>query len=205
MSAIPGKRGQAYGDGGTDDIGAVLIEALRTSLHGLSPRAAEQRLDDLDDALRRLRFELLEDELQASIAAAKPSPETAAGMAALQRLLDRLNENEDTRLLSAGEISCRAGRGRNWAAQNARSGALIRVVHAGKIYYPAFQIDPGTRAIRPWVQSVIAVLDELDLDGRSFAVWAATPSPLFDGDPPAAHAGDANFLTVTAKALAEVG
>lgn len=199
MGAVSGSRADA--DGGQPVHDAV--ESLRASLRGLSPHAAIARLDELEDELRLLRFEVLEGELQSSIASAQPSPAVAAGLAASQRRLAGLENSDETRLLSAGEMAEYVGRGRNWAAQRSKSGSLIRVEHAGRTLYPAFQIDPETRAVRDWVAPMAAVLDELGLMGRDFAIWAAAPSPRFSGDLPARRAGDSDFLSTAAAALAD--
>ncbi|MCT2183090.1 hypothetical protein [Brevibacterium casei] len=200
MGAVSGSRADA--DGGQPVHDAV--ESLRASLRGLSPHAAIARLDELEDDLRLLRFEVLEGELQSSIASAQPSPAIAAGLAASQRRLAALEGSDETRLLSAGEVAEYVGRGRNWAAQRSKSGSLIRVEHAGRTLYPAFQIDPETRSVRHWVAPIAAMLDELGLDGRDFAIWAAAPSPRFAGDLPAQRAGDPEFLSMAAAALADV-
>ncbi|QQT69563.1 hypothetical protein I6I57_01085 [Brevibacterium casei] len=200
MGAVSGSRADA--DGGQPVHDAV--ESLRASLRGLSPHAAIARLDELEDELRLLRFEVLEGELQSSIASAQPSPAVAAGLAASQRRLAGLENSDETRLLSAGEMAEYVGRGRNWAAQRSKSGSLIRVEHAGRTLYPAFQIDPETRAVRDWVAPMAAMLDELGLDGRDFALWAAAPSPRFARDLPAQRAGDPDFLSTAAAALADV-
>ncbi|GAA3850039.1 MULTISPECIES: hypothetical protein [Brevibacterium] len=199
MGAVSRPRADADGGQSFHDT----VESLRASLRGISPHDAITRLNDLEDDLRLLRFEVLEGELQSSIANAQPSPAIAAGLAASQRRLAALEDSDETRLLSAGEMAEYVGRGRNWAAQRSKSGSLIRVEHAGRTLYPAFQIDPETRAVRDWVTPMAAILDELGLVGRDFALWAAAPSPKFAGDPPARHAGDPEFLSTAAAALAD--
>lgn len=200
MGAVSRPRADADGGQSFHDT----VESLRASLRGISPHDAITRLNDLEDDLRLLRFEVLEGELQSSIANAQPSPAIAAGLAASQRRLAALEGSDETRLLSAGEMAEYVGRGRNWAAQRSKSGSLIRVEHAGRTLYPAFQIDPETRAVRDWVTPMAAMLDELGLVGRDFALWAAAPSPRFAGDLPARCAGDPEFLSTAAAALADV-
>lgn len=96
------------------------------------------------------------------------------------------------------------GKHRNWPAENACKSMLIRVQHAGEVLYPAFQIDADTRTVYPWIPQMIELLSELQYDGRSLAVWAATLSPRFDGDIPALHTGDPEFLRKAAGDLAEL-
>lgn len=179
------------------------FDELRETLRDLSPQIALQTLDEAQSTLQKLRFEVLEGELQSAIASVQPSPAVASGLATSQRLLARLEEHEGTRLLSAAEMARFAQKSRNWPADKVRAGQLIRVKHAGQVRYPAFQIDLRTREIWPWVPQMVQILDELGLDGRSFAVWAAVKSSRFDGDPPAVHAGDEDFLFKAAAALAD--
>ena len=52
--------------------------------------------------------------------------------------------------------------------------------------------------------TVRELLEDREMDGRSFALWAASPSQRFGGATPADHAGDDDFLTKAAGDLADV-
>ncbi|MCH8563697.1 hypothetical protein LTI14_10800 [Nesterenkonia sp. YGD6] len=121
-----------------------------------------------------------------------------------QEKLDLLNQNPQARLLTAGEMADYVDKARNWPSDSARKGRLISVRHAGETYYPAFQIDTVHRETWEWVSTMAGILENEGTTGRSFTLWAATPSPRFDGDTPAMHTGDPDFMTKAAADLAEL-
>lgn len=129
------------------------------------------------------------------------SPAVNDAQVGSQQILDDLNRHRHTSLLTASEMAAYAHRGRNWAAENARQGRLIAVNHAGRTFYPAFQIDPDKRELRSWVPKMVQILEELDLDGRDFTIWAAIGSDRFKGDAPVEHVGDEDFIAKAAAAL----
>ncbi|MGJ9426873.1 hypothetical protein ACHABX_13660 [Nesterenkonia halotolerans] len=121
-----------------------------------------------------------------------------------QEKLDLLDQNPQARLLTAGEMADYVDKSRNWPSEAARRGRLIPVRHASKTYYPAFQIDPARRETWGWVSTVSRILQDEAATGRSFTLWAATPSPRFGGDTPAMHTGDPDFMAKAAADLAEL-
>lgn len=126
-------------------------------------------------------------------------PEDAA-----QGTLDRLNQDPQTRLLTADEMAEYADRNRSWPSESAREGRLISVRHDGETYYPAFQIDPVQRESWYWVSTMARILESEEITGRSFTLWAAIPSPRFGHDTPATHTGDSDFMAKAAADLAEL-
>ncbi|MCH8565190.1 hypothetical protein LTH96_05510 [Nesterenkonia sp. LB17] len=121
-----------------------------------------------------------------------------------QEKLDLLNQDPQTQLLTAGEMADYVDKARNWPSDAARKGRLISVRHAGKTYYPAFQIDPVHREPWGWVSTMARILTNEGVSGRSFTMWAATPSPRFGGDTPAMHTRDPDFMPKAAADLAEL-
>ncbi|WP_218220420.1 hypothetical protein [Nesterenkonia sp. Act20] len=121
-----------------------------------------------------------------------------------QEKLDLLNQDPQTRLLTAGEMAEYVDKSRNWPSEAARNGRLISARHAEATYYPAFQIDPVHRETWDWVSTMARILVNEGTSGRSFTLWAATPSPRFDGDTPAMHTGDPDFMAKAAGDLAEL-
>lgn len=165
----------------------------------------EEMLTAIDEAhavLSGVRASVVVERLQESSAELKPNPAVAAAVAASQSMLERLDDRGDTRLLAAAEMAAYARRSRNWPAEAARSGRLIPVFHAGKTFYPAFQLDPDTRTVRRWVAPMLQFLTDMELDGRDLAIWAATRSRLFEDDLPARNAGDDDFYL---KAVSAIG
>ncbi len=196
MGAVFGSWADAEGGQPVHDT----VESLRASLRGLSPHARSPVWTNSKTICASCDSRCSRANCRAASRTRGRARPSAAGLAASQRRLAALEGSDETRLLSAGEMAEYVGRGRNWAAQRAKSGNLIRVEHAGRTLYPAFQIDPETRAVRDWVAPMVAVLDELGLMGRDFAIWAAAPSPRFSGDLPARRAGDSDFLSTAAAA-----
>ncbi|MGJ9373315.1 hypothetical protein [Nesterenkonia sp. CF4.4] len=131
------------------------------------------------------------------------SPKDAA-MASARKTLDRLNQDPQTRLLTADEMAEYADRNRSWPSEAARDGRLIAVRHDEETYYPAFQIDPVHRKPWDWVSTMARIMEDEDITGRSFTLWAATPSPRFGRDTPAVHTGDPDFMAKAAADLAEL-
>lgn len=174
------------------------------NIEKLSKTEAIEWIDVLAGRLKVTRAKLIQGDLEATIAATQPSPGVAAGKAAAQQLLDRLDGSPETRLLSAGEMATYTHKGRNWPSEATRRQRLISVEHAGKTFYPAFQIDPQRRAPRSWVATMVEVLEDREMDGRSFALWAASPSQRFGGDIPADHADEDTFLVKAAGDLADL-
>lgn len=173
-------------------------------LQKLRPTEQKNMLTLLTHALDEARTEVTEDGLEASTAELKPSPAMAAAKASAQETLDRLNQDPKTRLLTAGEMADYVAKKRNWPSDSARKRRLISVRHAAKTYYPAFQIDPVHREIWDWVATMARILDNEEITGRSFTLWAATPSPRFGGEMPATHTGDPDFMAKAAADLAEL-
>lgn len=131
------------------------------------------------------------------------SPKDAA-KASAQKPLDLLNQDPQARLLTADEMAEYADRNRSWPSEAAREGRLISVRHAEETYYPAFQIDPVHREPWDWVSTMARILKNEGVTGRSFTLWAATPSSRFGGDTPAVHTGDPDFMVKAAADLAEL-
>ena len=176
--------------------------ALKLAIDGLPRHERVPLIDQLSADLDAARVRAMESDIEAVFAEARPSPGVAAGKAAAQQLMDQLNAHPDTELLSAGGMARFAGKSRNWPAESARKGRLISVEHAGKTLYPAFQIDPERREPRQWVIPVVDLLDDQGMGGRSFVLWAASPSDRFDGEAPAFHVGEHDFLIKAAGDLA---
>lgn len=153
------------------------------------------QVDDAIDVLQEVK------KRAGSTATSELSSTVTEAEAGAQRILDELNRHRHTSLLTASGMADYAHRGRNWAAENTRQGRLIAVSHAGRTFYPAFQIDPDKREVRGWVPKMIQILEELGLDGRDFTIWAAIKSDRFRGDAPVEHMGDEDFLTKAAAAL----
>lgn len=173
-------------------------------LQKLRPGEQKNMLTLLTHALDEARSEVTEDDLEAAIAELRPSPAMAAAKASAQGTLDRLNQDPKARLLTAGEMADYVDKKRNWPSESARKLRLISVRHAAKTYYPAFQIDPVHRETWDWVSTMARILENEEITGRSFTLWAATPSPRFDGDTPATHTGDPDFMAKAAADLAEL-
>lgn len=173
-------------------------------LRKLKPGEKKNMLAFFTDALDAARTEITEDDLEAHIAEVKPSPAMAAGKASAQAKLDLLDQHPHARLLTAGEMAEYVDKGRNWPSDAARNGRLISARHAAKTYYPAFQIDPVHRETWKWVSIMARLLEDEGTTGRSFVLWAATPSPRFDGDLPAVHTSDPDFLAKAAGDLADL-
>lgn len=152
----------------------------------------------------RARTLVIESRLEATMAETKPSPAFAAGKAGAQESTDRLNQNLQTRLLTAAEMAEYAGRSRSWPAESAHKHRLIAVTHAGRTFYPAFQIDPHQRELRDWVPTMVGLMRDMGMSGRSFVLWAATPSPRFNGAMPAGRVDDPDFLVKAAGDLADL-
>lgn len=131
------------------------------------------------------------------------SPKDAA-KASARKTLDSLNQDPQTRLLTTDEMAEYADRNRSWPSEAAREGRLISVRHDEETYYPAFQVDPAQREPWGWVSTMARILQHEGTSGRSFTLWAATPSPRFGGDTPAVHAGDPDFMAKAAADLAEL-
>lgn len=178
------------------------VNPITSALKGLSPDQRRLAITQLGRAVDGARVEIMEDKLEADIAETKPSPAAAAAKAASQQLLDRLDEDPHTALLTGSEMATYASKSRNWPAEAARNHRLIALRHAGKTYYPAFQIDPEQREPWAWVIPMVEILEDQDTSGRSFALWAANSSPWFNGEAPAEHVGDPDFLRKAAGDLA---
>lgn len=88
----------------------------------------------------------------------RQSPAIAAGTAASQELLHHLNQNPETRLLTAAEMAKYADRNGNWPEESAQLHGLIALNHDGKTFHPAFQIDPAQRATRDWVLPMVSLM-----------------------------------------------
>lgn len=159
------------------------------------------RLGEVEQAIAELRGVERSANEPATAESAQLSPAVEQAEVNARALLEKLNSHPHTRLLSAGSMARYADKGRNWPSQRASRGELIRVDHAGKAYYPAFQIDPDSAEVRSWVPKMIEILDELDLDGRDFTIWAAIKSDRFGGDAPVEHMGDEDFLSKAAGAF----
>lgn len=177
------------------------VNPITSALRGLSADQMRVAITQLGRVVDGARVEIMEEKLEADIAETKPSPAAAAAKAGSQELLDRLDEDPHARLLSGGEMASYTGKSRNWPAETARKHRLIALRHAGKTYYPAFQIDPELREPWPWVSPLVEILEDQDTSGRHFALWAATPSPWFEGEAPVGHVGDPDFLRKAASDL----
>ncbi|MCH8572227.1 hypothetical protein LSI54_12800 [Nesterenkonia sp. AY15] len=75
-----------------------------------------------------------------------------------QEKLDLLNQDPQTRLLTAGEMAECVDKARNWPSEAARKGRLISTSHAEETCYPAFQIDPVHREPWGWVSTMARIL-----------------------------------------------
>lgn len=131
------------------------------------------------------------------------SPKDAA-KASARKTLDRLSQDPQTRLLTADEMVEYVDQSRTWPSDAARDGRLIAVRHDEETNYPAFQIDPVHREPWGWVSTMARILQNEGVSGRSFTLWAATPSPRFGRDTPAMHTGDPDFMAKAAADLAEL-
>lgn len=182
---------------------ALSPKDVKSMVSGLPHHEALTFLDHHIKTIAAARADLLQPELEAAIEHVGPSASVAAGKAAAQQLLDRLNRHSETQLLTSADMAVYAHRHRNWPAEAARRRNLIGLEHAGRTLYPAFQIDPVTRKVRQWVPTMVKALGEIGIDGRAFAVWAATASESFGGELPAERAGDEDFLSRAARELAQ--
>lgn len=121
------------------------------------------------------------------------------------RLIEQhLNNHAHTKLLTAEELIEYTNNDCYQVSQNISNKKIMSVKHRGETYYPAFQFDPDSRKLRSWVLGMIEILDELDLDGRSFAVWSVIPSDRFGGDAPIEHMDDEDFFSTAAASLTPV-
>lgn len=132
------------------------------------------------------------------------APAARRGNEVSQQLLDRLDQNPRTRLLTATEMTAYTDRDPSWPAEAAQQHQLIAATHAGMTLYPAFQIDPDPRTPRDWVPTIVALLHDAEFSGRSFVLWAASPSQRFGGEAPADHASDPDFVVKAAGDLADL-
>lgn len=175
-----------------------LIQVIQT----LPSNQAVAAIDEITIDLKNTRALVAADNLEETIASVKPSPGLAEGKAASQDALDELNAHAETRMLSASEMAKYVNKQRNWPSETVRKGKLISGHHAGKTFYPAFQINPEHRTPWQWVPPIVEILEDRELNGRDFVLWAASPSARFDGDLPAMHSSDDDFLAKAAGDLA---
>lgn len=124
--------------------------------------------------------------------------------ASAQKTLDRLNQDPQTRLLTADEMAEYVDRNRSWPSEAARDGRLIAVRRDEETCYPAFQIDPVQREPWDWVSTMARILQSEGVAGRSFTLWAATPSSRFGRDTSAVLTGAPDFMAKAAADLAEL-
>lgn len=112
--------------------------------------------------------------LGAAAAALDVLPEPALARATLGVEAAWRDVEREFSLLSAAEISRRAGSraaaARSWASQKRLAGQLVGVVRRNRIVYPGFQLD-ATGAIRPAVPRVIAVLRGGGWSDEHIVLW----------------------------------